>query len=797
MDIDDAAPGKADENALVAGPPAGPSTTDVPAETSAAQGSDGAVHEPSPEVPSAVDLDTLAAESSAEVRRVRYQRKKQLEAFLKETGGSTEEAVNLLYEVDRLVPDALAFSSGASLAERFEQADAHMKLVASPLYIQPNEKINFDPKEDDGKSFTDNKTVAKMLNSEAGMLNALVINERAKAACGQRWAEHEAAHSFLLSELVRRRSLAESWRYRIPKYLMPLLAGFHAAGISSRVFRDGSKFKAEVLKLLVEYAKDGVTPAMIFAAMALAEDQFTALLSQADDPFGAEIGPDYESNPAADAASNDAVDAPSPGIHGEPEAERFEDRRRRLFRALAEKEEALSSIDGWQDEKFEDAEKKIRGYRLALGMGGGLTSSGIIMFPSVVDFVSGLDTAHQPGAEAATDKGLASMNPAAEPANPATESAHPDLAGEALLNGSGGDLFEHGSAGRGNSQASATLQDAEQSALALTDVHSAAALVQTPEAAQEHATDSWPKVAKGPAATSEPLSESAPPSGTYAHEMVSGTKPSPTLVIEPIDPWPRSRSDPRVVAAELTRSQGFNMSVSAEQPFAGWVYTPAERPFSHVPMRAVVLADRPQGELTAIDTSRLELPNQMYEATIVDGRSRILGLGHHLMLVPHGSLEWYAEQLGWEHEKKCKITAFGNPMKPSTLRASGDAALLMGMLIDNVELRLKKIPQEYNDGFFNDINRLFAAKIDLARWWAFVLLARHDPEVFEPVFGPGFFHGVEAPDFFLDSKDNAVFGPSHIRLAMPQISEIEKKRNPWPTLASLGYGSNMRRIIQC
>lgn len=760
------------------------------------------------------DLSLPRVKDQAEIRRDRYHRRTQLKSFLEEIGGSSDEALNALAEIDRLIPDALTFSPGQSLEDRFLRADENMKAFFSPLYVMPNSTIDFDALEDVDRRFKKNATIKKMIETEGGLLKAIIVNDRAQSAYAARLAEHEAAKSFLLKELVRRRSLAESWRYLIPKYLMPFLAAIQVAGISEKVFRPRRKFTVELIDLLMTYANKKATRADIIAAMEQTEDQFAALLSEADDPFGALAGssleaadrPDAESSGAISEASQATIsDQPSIG-QPESEAESFEVMGLRVLQEMAREQEALVSFDDRQTDEIQATKDLIRGYMIAHNIGGGLTRSGNLIFPSVADFIGRLDSARMSRGEAPAEQTTASDEDALAASDDAPEvSVSVGADGSADISDQpagklGDDLFEDDTAPKAGAKAKVPSAKVKPSSTPGLAEGAGVEAVKLPEISGVAATDAGADVsvpAAEPAAEPavKPPAKPAVPASVYSRDLTSNEEHFSTQVVKANEPWPMSRSDKLIAEADMLRSNGFNMSVDSKAPFAGWAYTDARHPFSHMSTRALVVYDESEPELRSVDLSRLEMPSKTYSASIVDGRSHVLGLGHDLMLVPHGMLDWYADQLGWQEVRKRRIAPFGNPMEPSSLRPAGDASLLMEMLRCNADLHLRRLTQERPDGFFDDALRLEEATEDLARWWVFVLIARHDPDMFEPVFGPGFFHGVEAPDFFLNIDAMSVFGPSHIRLSMPKIDALEAGEDPDSAVSSSIYAKNLRRRI--
>lgn len=701
-----------------------------------------------------------AASSAADRRRDLYRRRRELEAFLDEIGVPPENALDALREIDRLIPDPLSLSPGKSLEDRIVEADKDFRLIRSSLFQASNRTIDFDAQDDIERRFRDNASISKMIKSEHGLLRSIMVNDRVMSGYAVRLAEHEAARAFMLQELVRRRTLAESWRYSIPKFLLPLFAGFHAAGVQRNHIRVGSKLRSAIIDLLVSFKKDESKRAKIESAMEQTEDQFAALLSSQVDPFGALEGMDAGNNSPTEVASED-----------------FQTMRTRLRRALEKANAVLVGLEDDQDEALKAAALEIRGYQIALDMNGGMNSAGQLVFESIEDFMRHPELARKAGDDTpAVDEAL--ENPADDIVAPAVELTK-DTASKNLAPASGAMPFP---TGKIDNMLVSESSDTDNSSAREIDLRSD----DGPQNPQVKPTESLP--------VNEPMAQHRSPDLTSRMRTSDADfLPSPTGIPGPA--WPREFDDLRVEIADKHRSNGFNRSVKAEHPFAGWVYCPAEPPFSNMSTRPIAQVVSHNEELTAADLSRLEMWSPSYRASIVDGRSSVLGLGHELMLPPHSSLDWYGDRLGWQDADKSKVAAFGRPSDPSSIRPGGDPEMLMKMLRANVNLRLKQLSEKRGDGFFEDQKRLALATEDLARWWAFILIARHDPDMFEPVFGPGYFHGVEAPDFFLDVENMPVFGPSHIRLSMAKVDEIEAGENADAVLASSVYHGHLRRRI--
>jgi hypothetical protein len=701
-----------------------------------------------------------AASTTADIRRDRYRRRRELEAFLYEIGVPPEKALDALREIDRLIPDPLSLSPGKSLEDRIVEADKDFQRIRSSLFQASNRTMDFDAQDDIERRFRDNARISKMIKSEHDLLRSIMVNDRVMSGYAVRLAEHEAARAFMLQELVRRRTLAESWRYSIPKFLLPLFAGFHAAGVQRNDIRPGSKLRSAIIDLLVSFTDGKSTRSKIESAMQQTEDQFAALLSSQVDPFGTLEDMDARNNSTTEDASED-----------------FQTMKTRLGMALEKANTTLVGLENDQDEAREAAALEIRGYHIALNMNGGMNSSGQLVFESIEDFMRHPELARKGGDDTpAADEILG--NPADDIVAPAVELTE-DTTSKNLAPASGAMPFP---TGKIDNMLVAESSDTDNSSAREIDLRTD----DGPQNPQVQLTESLP--------VNEPMAQHRSPDLTSRMRTSDADfLPSPTGIPGPA--WPREFDDLRVTFADKHRSNGFNRSVRAEHPFAGWVYCPAEPPFSNMSTRPIAQVVSHNEKLEAADLSRLEMWSPSYRASVVDGRSSVLGLGHELMLPPHSSLDWYGDQLGWEDADKSKAAAFGSPSDPSSIRPGGDPEMLMKMLRANVDLQLKQLSRDRGDGFFEDQKRLALATEDLARWWVFILIVRHDPDMFEPVFGPGYFHGVEAPDFFLDVEEKPVFGPSHIRLSMAKVDEIEAGENADAVLASSAYYGHLRRRI--
>lgn len=186
------------------------------------------------------------------------------------------------------------------------------------------------------------------------VLQAYVANERLRGVLTRQVAEHNAVRRTLVAELARRYTLAEQWRYKIPKAMMPLIAVLLQAGVGRDDLRTGNTLLGAVIDLVAErFRASGVTRDRLLKAAENAATQFESF-----DPDAGTVEP-------------------------------FE---------LAE--ERLSSVHKqleteWRKNKDEQSEANFRPAQDLKIAGGGLDEHGRPVFRNVKDFGEALDYLRQ------------------------------------------------------------------------------------------------------------------------------------------------------------------------------------------------------------------------------------------------------------------------------------------------------------------------------------------------------------------------------------------------------------------
>ena len=89
-------------------------------------------------------------------------------------------------------------------------------------------------------------------DSDEKVLQAYVANERLRGVLSRQVAEHDAVRGALVAELARRYTLAEQWRYKIPKAMMPLIAVLLEARVGRDDLRPGNTLLGAVIDLVAD-----------------------------------------------------------------------------------------------------------------------------------------------------------------------------------------------------------------------------------------------------------------------------------------------------------------------------------------------------------------------------------------------------------------------------------------------------------------------------------------------------------------------------------------------------------------
>ena len=226
------------------------------------------------------DMDSLSkSESPTDHRARRRDAMKRLRAI----GIEQQDAVSLLADMDRFLPDIDRLTTGASLDRMFEDAFAEMQTMQSALTFRLSKAAQQDAFSDTEKYFRDSKTMQRMISSESDLMYAMGVLERDGAALLQAAVQRSILRSLMQAELVRRRALAECWKYNLPKTILAFHSVLHVAGLRRDDLRVRMRFFSRFVDLVVEFTEGRVDRSVLMEAANEAEDLFSKMGRSGDE----------------------------------------------------------------------------------------------------------------------------------------------------------------------------------------------------------------------------------------------------------------------------------------------------------------------------------------------------------------------------------------------------------------------------------------------------------------------------------------------------------------------------------
>ena len=739
---------------------------------------------------------------AAQKRREKRRRQRMIEDLAETYGLGDKDAIQTMLLIDELLPERGRMSTAKHVGQRLERAmkdlkDRHPRL----LFTREGKGLDIT---DPTRYFYPTGAFAKLLDDEEGILRAIIVNRRARAGAERMAREHDAVEELLLTEYVRRSTLVEQWRYLLPKYMLPFFSMMEAAGVKADQARVDTALFNRVRDVIIEWSGGIVTREEMMAAARRTEEEFLHALKDDEGDSG----------------------------EGNRPLEDFDGCRERLRLALVEARTDLEKLDGLDVEDDDISAAGMRGDRLvtAINIDAGMDAAGRLVFPSVDTFMDAITArrrAHRgivaedvgEGDEARVAAGEGGVTPVANepveglvddgtgddttPVRQPEGGTDPDQGSDvsADLTGDVGtqsdsldgpsaedfgpdipeDLFGPQVPGQDNDEEAERLpgnpSDADDHHFAEADL-----AVDVPDMARDRSDN-------------ESEDELAP----------VGNGP---LAFDPADleSWPSDNLGVRRTSSGLARATGLSRS-TFDKPFSMWRPSMERPPFCFMGFRLqpdLSAREGREGPIEPVDLSRLEIGNGQWKAATIPGPSPILGPSHPLMLPPHSRLSWYGKTLDWSETDIRSLSGFGSPAKPETVAPKGDGGKLADAMRGVARLRLAELAQRVPEHLLADekhgAERRAEAVEDLARYWIFVLLARHDQAGFDRMFTDGFFQGVHGPDFVVDAAGNADFGAidkgGHIGIFSAELMrDLPPPVPDKPFLGAIGTGvvSGMRR----
>lgn len=303
-------------------------------------------------------------------RRDARSREKIIDRLLKELDVDSEMAMAIKKDLSSLFPPQHRMSRAKDVVERLT-ALVERDTKAPPRLLLSPTGATLDVESD--STVRAHERLAAAFETDEDVLRAYVANERIRGVIAGELATHDAAGRVLIAELGRRYTLAEQWRYKLPKYYLPVVAVLLAADLKRDELRPGGELLSGIIKAVAErktadgYAREGLEKALAAAAKSTAE-QFDLHLSEKD--------------PQGDA-----------GTRGGSAAEPFDVAKKRLDFKTNELRRAKHQASPGSAELGEEFEAHL----LAQMGGGGLNPNGQVVFETPREFLEAVRYLHDKG----------------------------------------------------------------------------------------------------------------------------------------------------------------------------------------------------------------------------------------------------------------------------------------------------------------------------------------------------------------------------------------------------------------
>lgn len=292
-------------------------------------------------------------------RRDARSRARRLRRLLDEFEVEPALADEIVSDLSSLIPPQHRMSRDTDIAVRLKSLlERDQKAAPSLLMRHSGAEIDVAS---EGTVRSTEKLTNLVLDGDERVLQSYVANERLRAVLASQIAEHDATRHILVAELARRYTVNEQWRYKLPKFMMPMIAVMLKAGVKRDDLRLGKTLLGEIIDLVTKrYGPAGVAKGELLDAAEKAEEMFSNFM-----PVEAE-------NLQSEAVTSE-------------EAERFEVAQERLNADLDPKRKAW-----WADQENAEIERALKPVSLLSQAAGGLDQFGRPIFKSLEDFYGGV-----------------------------------------------------------------------------------------------------------------------------------------------------------------------------------------------------------------------------------------------------------------------------------------------------------------------------------------------------------------------------------------------------------------------
>lgn len=624
-------------------------------------------------------------------------------------------------------PNAERMSTSKDVAERLLHAIEGPFGSRNKLIKPRGTGLDCDLANADGKRDLTKSPLGDILESEGELLYALIINEQMKGGFEARAAQHDSLTRMLMAEFVRRHHLHETWRHMVPKRFLPLIAALIAADVGYDDIKPNSALLNRLLQATADWYKERNG-----SDVALNDATETGLTGK------------KALQAAAQKTDDELLAVMREGFAASAAPEDFAAMQNRLAEEICLRDQQLAELGAeGQPQNYDTAvaelQDRIAGLVRIRELGGAIDQGGRVVFLSLDAVAAAL---RRP-----TESRIEGQVPVAD---------HP----VEMNSWAQGEALEGPPVNVPPLERKAKMDGLEQPQ---PDPVVTSATHDLPE--QDRAKTSINLVQ---AVTDEPgnVSKTVPDEAIVTEEPPELPPPLPSIAMNELRQIGRieSKLEWDELRPRLPRSSGISRS-NHDDAFAGWHWNKSNQ-LMFPPLRPqsdCVPTDGEEGALNLNDWLRIELgPGRWRMAKPLTGRPsppELDGFAHEFMLPPHSSPVWYGEQLGWDSFDCEKLKGFGSPAKPETVTAAGDISILTRAFRSFVKLRMDQFEQSLADGKIGENlkaeNFFFLRSLEaksfftesFARYWMFILFARHNQEQFDRVLGESFFHGVIGPEF--------------------------------------------------
>ncbi len=211
-------------------------------------------------------------------RRDDRSRKAILQRLFAELGVDSLLAKHITDDLASLMPPRHRMSKNDDVTARLVALLERDAKAPLPLQMKPT-KVQLDVLGDNATR-SDAK-LADHFQSDERLLAAYVANERLRGLVALQLAEHDSARRTLTAELARRYTAAEQWRYKLPKFLLPLVAVMNRAGVQRDDMRLGNTLLAKIINVVADhFARDGISHEELREAASITAEQFDEQLRE-------------------------------------------------------------------------------------------------------------------------------------------------------------------------------------------------------------------------------------------------------------------------------------------------------------------------------------------------------------------------------------------------------------------------------------------------------------------------------------------------------------------------------------